>query len=145
VPGNKVLLEQWGGETPLQGVVRLVEPSAFTKVSALGVEEQRVNVIVDLVDSPEQRETLGDAFRVEARIITWEGTDALRVPMAALFRQGEDWTVFTVVDGRARERALTIGHRNSLYAEVLSGLEADDVVIVHPSDQVSDGARVVAR
>ncbi len=144
-PGHKVFLEQWGGDDPLQGSVRLVEPSAFTKISALGVEEQRVNVIIDLAEPPEQRDTLGDAFRVEARIVIWEGSDVVKVPTKALFRQGDQWAVFAVVDGRARLRQISIGRRNSLYAEALEGLTDGDILIAHPSDQVSDGVAVVQR
>lgn len=144
-PGDKVLLEQWGGEKPLTGRVRLVEPSAFTKVSSLGVEEQRVNVIIDFDDTSERRRTLGDAFRVEAKIIIWESPDVLRVPIGALFRHGDDWAVFAIRDGRARLQVVKIGHRNSLNAEVVDGLEAQDQVVMHPSDQVVDGVRIVRR
>ncbi len=144
-PGDKVLLEQWGGEKPLAGRVRLVEPSAFTKVSSLGVEEQRVNVIIDFEDPPEKRRTLGDAFRVEAKIIIWESADVLRVPIGALFRHDDDWAVFVVRNGRARLQVLKLGHRNSLNAEVVEGLQEGDEVVMHPSDQVVDGVRVVRR
>jgi HlyD family secretion protein len=144
-PGDKVLLEQWGGEKPLAGRVRLVEPSAFTKVSSLGVEEQRVNVIIDFEAAPEKRRTLGDAFRVEAKIVIWESPDVLRVPIGALFRHDEDWAVFCIRNGRARLQTIKIGHRNSLNAEVLDGLKEDDEIVMHPSDQVVDGVRVVRR
>jgi HlyD family secretion protein len=144
-PGDKVLLEQWGGEKPLAGRVRLVEPSAFTKVSSLGVEEQRVNVIIDFEAPPEKRRTLGDAFRVEARIVIWESPDVLRVPIGALFRHDDDWAVFCIRNGRARLQTVKIGHRNSLNAEVLDGLKEDDEIVMHPSDQVVDGVRVVRR
>lgn len=144
-PGDKVLLEQWGGEKPLIGHVRLVEPSAFTKVSSLGVEEQRVNVIVDIEDPADKRRTLGDAFRVEAKIIIWENPSVLRVPIGALFRHADDWSVFCVRDGRARLQLVKLGHHNNLHAEVLEGLAEQDEVVMHPSDQVVDGVRVVAR
>jgi HlyD family secretion protein len=144
-PGDKVLLEQWGGEKPLAGRVRLVEPSAFTKVSSLGVEEQRVNVIIDFEEGSDKHRTLGDAFRVEAKIIIWESPDVLRVPIGALFRHDDDWAVFVIRDGRARLQILKIGHRNSLNAEVLNGLTEQDEVVMHPSDQVVDGVRVVRR
>ena len=144
-PGNSVFLEQWGGEVALEGNVRLVEPSAFTKVSALGVEEQRVNVVIDFVEAPDQRGTLGDGFRVEARIVVWQGADVLKVPTSALFRQDEQWAAFAVVEGRAELRHVTIGHRNNLFAEALDGLNEGDVVIVHASDQVVDGVAVVER
>jgi len=144
-PGNRVFLEQWGGEIALEGSVRLVEPSAFTKISALGVEEQRVNVVIDFVEPPEHRGTLGDAFRVEAGIVVWDGRDVLKVPTSALFRHNEEWAVFAVVDGRAQLRNVTLGHRNNLNAEVLEGLKQDNVVIVHASDQVVDGVAVEQR
>jgi HlyD family secretion protein len=143
--GDPVTLEQWGGEKPLLGRVRLVEPSAFTKVSSLGVEEQRVTVLIDFDDPPEKRRTLGDAYRVEAKIIIWESPDVLRVPIGALFRRDDDWAVFCVRSGRAVPQTLTLGHRNNLNAEVLNGLQENDEVIMHPSDQVVDGVRIVPR
>src|SRR2546421_267091 len=106
-PGTKVELEQWGGGEPLAARVRLVEPAAFTKVSALGVEEQRVNVIADLLTPPEQRRNVGDNFRVEARIIVWEAADALKVPVGALFRQEDRWATFVIINGRAQLRQVT--------------------------------------
>ncbi len=118
-PGDKAFLEQWGGETPLPATVRLIEPSGFLKISALGVEEQRVNVILDLDDPPEKRRVLGDAFRVEARIVIWEQDDVLQIPTGALFRRRDQWTAFAVREGRAELRTLEIGHRNSLFAEVI--------------------------
>jgi HlyD family secretion protein len=145
-PGQTVLLEQWGGDEPLQGVVRLVEPAGFTKISALGVEEQRVNVIVDFTDPPETRASLGDSFRVEARIIVWQGQDVLKVPISAMFRHQDQWAVFAVdAQQTARWRAIRIGHRNGMEAEVLEGLESNEIVIMHPSDRVADGVKVVAR
>jgi HlyD family secretion protein len=111
-PGAPVLLEQWGGDRPLNGEVRLVEPSGFTKISTLGVEEQRVNVIVDFVDPPAQRTSLGDGFRVEARIVVAEAEDVLKVPTTALFRVGDDWAVFRVVDGVARQQIVKLGLQN---------------------------------
>jgi HlyD family secretion protein len=141
-PGNSVIIEQWGGEQPLHGYVRRVEPSGFTKISALGVEEQRVYVIIDLVEPPEARPSLGDAFRVEARIIEWESSDVLKVPLSALFRDGTDWAVFVVERGTARLRRVKIGHRSSLEAEVLEGLVAGEEVILHPGDNVSAGIAV---
>ena len=144
-PGQSVLLEQWGGEKPLQGVVRLVEPAGFTKISALGVEEQRVNVIIDFAGPPMARESLGDSFRVEARIIVWEGEGVLKVPISAMFRHQDEWAVFAVDDDTARLRQIRIGHRNGMEAEVLDGLNQGDVVIMHPSDRVADGVKVTAR
>ena len=144
-PGDEVLLEQWGGERPLEGVVRLVEPSAFTKISALGVEEQRVYVIIDLLDPPEKRGSLGDAYRVEARIITWQRDDVLKIPTSALFRHADDWAVFRVANGQARLQTVALGERNGQEAQVLGGLKEDDVVVVHPSDKLAPGTAVVSR
>ncbi len=144
-PGARVSLEQWGGPEPLQGKVLLVEPSAFTKISALGVEEQRVNVIIELDEPYAKRPSLGDAFRVEARIVVWESSQVLKVPTSALFRTGQDWTVFVVRKGRATLRQVEIGQRNDLEAEVISGLEEGEQVILHPSDKLRDGVRVEQR
>jgi len=143
--GARVFLEQWGGAQPLEGRVRLVEPAGFTKVSALGVEEQRVNVIVDFIDPPQRRATLGDAFRVEARIVTWESRDVRKIPVGGLFRSGERWAVYVVEESRARLRFVEIGHQNAVEAEVISGLELYDQVIVHPGDRISDGTYVAPR
>jgi HlyD family secretion protein len=144
-PGALVLLEHWGGETTLHGRVRLVEPSAFTKVSTLGVEEQRVNAIVDLVDPPQERTALGDGFRVEARIIVAEAKDVLKTPTSALFRVGADWAVFRVAGGVAEQTLVELGMQNGLEAEVMAGLSATDQVVVHPGDDVADGVAVRAR
>ena len=144
-PGAHVLLEHWGGEKTLQGRVRLVEPSAFTKISTLGVEEQRVNAIVDLVDPPQDRTALGDGFRVEARIIVSEATDVLKTPTSALFRVGEEWAVFRVVAGVAHQTVVKLGMQNGLEAEVVEGLATGDQVVVHPGDDVADGTTVRAR
>lgn len=138
-PGAPVLVEDWGGGHPLRARVRRVEPSAFTKVSALGVEEQRVNVIADFVDPPTG---LGDGYRLEARIVVWQGSDVLAVPTGALFRTGDAWSVFVVEDGVARRREVEVGQRGSAAAVVLKGLREGDVVVLHPSDQLRDGARV---
>lgn len=144
-PGAKASLEQWGGEGPLEATVRRVEPSAFLKISALGVEEQRVNVILDLNDPPERRPTLGDGFRVEARIVIWETDRVLQVPTGALFRYRGDWATFVVQRDRAVLRTVKVGHRNSLAAEVVTGLSEGDQVILHPSDKVRDGVAVRVR
>ncbi len=140
-----VLLEQWGGDKVLHGRVRLVEPSAFTKISTLGVEEQRVNVIVDLIDSPQQREALGDGFRVEARIVVAQAADVLKTPTSSLFRVGDKWAVFRVEKGVARERLVELGLQNGLEAEVLEGLAEGDVVVTHPGDNIVDGVKVAPR
>ena len=141
-PGTRVLIEHWGGDAPLEARVRLVEPAAFTKISVLGVEEQRVWVVADFVAPPEDRLSLGDAYRVEARIVVWESDDVLKVPASALFRGGENWMVFVIQDGRATERRVGIGHNNGLEAEVLDGLNEGDRVVLYPSDQVEDGVAV---
>lgn len=138
-PGMPVLIEGWGGALPIHARVRLVEPAAFTKVSALGVEEQRVNVIADFVDSPGP---LGDGYRVEGRIVIWEKADALKLPTSSLFRTAAGWAVFTVEEGRARRRSVDIGQRNALEAQILGGLAAGAVVVRHPPNRLEDGARV---
>jgi HlyD family secretion protein len=144
-PGDTVYLEHWGGVKPLEGRVRVVEPSGFTKISTLGVEEQRVWVIVDLVDPPEQRTTLGDGFRVEARIVIDEATNALRIPTSALFRAGEDSAVFRVKDGVVHLQKIKVGRQNGIEAEVLAGLSEGDEIVLHPSDQIEDGVKVHKR
>lgn len=144
-PLAKVVLERWGGEQPLLARVRLVEPSGFTKISALGVEEQRVNVIADFGNRDEIPPMLGDGYRVEAKIVTWERDEVRRVPTSALFRRGEGWAVFRIVAGRAQLATVQIGHRNGIDAEVLEGLSEADTIVVHPSDKISDGARVKQR
>jgi HlyD family secretion protein len=141
-PGAPVRLEQWGGAEPLAARVRLVEPSAFTKISALGVEEQRVYVVADFVDPIERRPTLGDSYRVEARIVVWENANALQAPAGALFHRGGAWRTFAVEDGRARSRTVKIGRGNGVQTEILEGLRAGDQVIVYPGDKVVEGTRV---
>ena len=143
--GAEVLLEHWGGEHSLQGRVRLVEPAAFTKISTLGVEEQRVNVIVDLIDPPANRMSLGDGFRVEARIIIAQAPQALCVPTSALFRVGERWAVFCVNDQVASQQWVELGLQNGLNAEVLTGLTEGDLVVVHPGDNVEEGTTLSRR
>lgn len=144
-PGAAVRVHRWGGEQPLHGSVRYVEPSGFTKYSALGVEEQRVNVIIDLTEPPEQRRTLGDAFRIEAEITLWETADALRIPTSALFRSGPAWATFIVRDGQAQLRQLEIGAMNDTFAEVLAGVEEGDTVIEYPGDRIEPGVAIVPR
>ncbi len=144
-PGSRVLVDRWGGETPLTGVVRIVEPTGFTKVSALGVEEQRVRVIVDFTSPREQWARLGDGYRIEARFVVWEGTDVLQVPAGALFRHGDGWAVFVVDGGLARQRPVEIGQRAGLVAQVRSGLSVGERLVDHPDDRIRDGVRVRAR
>jgi HlyD family secretion protein len=144
-PGAKVLVEHWGGAGTLNGLVRTVEPSAFLKVSALGVEEQRVNIIANFIDPLAQRETLGDGYRVEAKIIVWQANDVLKVPSGCLFRDAGRWAVFRVARGRAQRCAVEVGESNGLETEIRSGLDEDEIVILHPSDQVHPGIRVHGR
>jgi HlyD family secretion protein len=143
--GQRALIEGWGGDLALEGVVRRVEPYGFTKISALGVEEQRVKVIIDIAEPAEHWRTLGHGYRVEPRILLWESQDVLKVPLSALFRDDAGWAVFVNRDGRARTQDVAVGHMNGFEAEVLDGLNAGDEVVVHPSDRVSDGARIEAR
>lgn len=137
--GATVYLEGWGGDHPLRAKVRLIEPAGFTKISALGVEEKRVNVIADFVDPPDG---LADGYRVETRIVTWEDQDVLKVPGSAAFREGDTWGVFVIDQGRARKRTVQIGHRNQLEAEILQGLTEGEEVALHPSNQLKDRVRV---
>lgn len=144
-PGTLVRIAHWGGEAELMARVRRVEPSGFTKISALGVEEQRVNVVADFVDPAEAWRALGDRFRVEVRVVVWEGQDVVKAPVSSLFRHAGGWAVFVVDAGRAHLRPVEIGQRNGVEAQVVSGLDVGDVVIVHPGDTVEDGSRVLAR
>ena len=144
-PGAPAEIVRWGGATPLRAHVRTVEPSAFTKLSALGVEEQRVNVVIDLDEPHEAWESLGDGYRVEARISVWQGDDVLFVPASAVFRHGDDWATFVIEDGDARVRVVDLGQTNGLETEVISGVEEGDLVIAYPSDSVRDGVAVRAR
>jgi HlyD family secretion protein len=141
-PGGRVELDQWGGAEPLEARVRLVEPAAFTKISALGVEEQRVNVVADLTTPPERRPNLGDHFRVEARIITWEAAAVLKAPAGAVFRRGQQWAAFVVRDGRARFQPVTTGRSSGTETQITAGLSAGDEVVVYPGDHVRDGQRL---
>lgn len=138
-PGAVVFIENWGGPKALEGRVRLIEPSAFTKVSALGIEEQRVNVVIELTDA---ESSLGDGYRVDGRVVVWETTDALRVPVSALFRRGDNWSLFCVENGIARLQDVEIGNLTSSEAEVKNGLEEGAVVITHPAKDITDGTRV---
>lgn len=141
-PGAEVSIEQWGDDTPLRGRVTLVERGGFTKFSALGVEEQRVKVRVDFLDPFPPGKELGDRYRVEARIVTWQSADVLQVPAGALFRRGNRWMAFIVRDGKAALREVEIAHHNGVAAEVLGGLAENDEVILHPPDSIAEGAAV---
>jgi HlyD family secretion protein len=144
-PGTQVWLNHWGGEGRLEARVRLVEPSAFTKVSALGIEEQRVWIIADIMTPPEERSTLGDGYRVEANIVTSQSEDVLKVPAGALFRSGNDWFVYVVQESCAALQNVQVGHLNGIEAEILNGLSVGDEVILHPSDRVGPDVSVIAR
>lgn len=143
-PGAEVLIEQWGGGHTLHGRVRRVEPSGFMKVSALGVEEQRVNVIIDFTDAA-AASRLGDGYRVEVRIVLWKEDSVLKVPVGALFRQGEGWAVFVVEEGRVRRQTVQLGQRNENDGQITSGLEAGATLVLHPPDTLTDGTRVTVR
>jgi HlyD family secretion protein len=144
-PGMRVEVDHWGGDTPLRAWVERVEPSAFTKVSALGVEEQRVNVIIDFEDDRAAWRAMGDGYRVEARIAIWEAEDVVRVPTGALFRVGDQWAVYVIENGRAQQTVIELGERTSDQAEVRKGLNAGKQVVLHPPDTLTDNARVVVR
>jgi HlyD family secretion protein len=138
-PGQAVRITEWGDDEVLSGVVEQIEPAAFTRVSALGVEEQRVNVLVTLPAVPEG---LGSGYRVEAEIVTWTGSGVLSVPAAALFQVGEGWAAFVISDGRALLRSVEIGRQGRDSVEILQGLDEGEVVVLYPSDQIEDGTRV---
>ena len=144
--GTTVFFKRWGGEETLEGVVRVVEPSGFTKISSLGVEEQRVLIIADITSPAEVWRALGDGFRLEAHFVVWEGKDVLQVPTSSLFRVGkEDWAVFVEENGKSRQRIVKIGQRNGLAAEIISGVKEKEKVIAHPDDTISDGRRIRTR
>jgi HlyD family secretion protein len=143
--GMPAIIDRWGGAQPLEGRVRRVEPYGFMKVSALGVEEQRVNVVVAFDDPRSVWDALGDGYRVEVRVVLWRGDNVLTVPASALFRQGDRWAVFVDDGGRAHLRPVTIGHQTGIAAEVLDGLAEGDTVLVHPSDSVVDGVQIQRR
>jgi HlyD family secretion protein len=144
-PGDTVLIEQWGGTHPLEARVRRVEPSGFMKVSALGVEEQRVNVIVDLADTAAAARRLGDGYRVEVRVVVWREDETLTAPIGSLFRRGDEWAAFVIDGDRAALRAVQLGQRNDREAQVLEGLAEGQTVVLHPPDTLEDGARVAIR
>lgn len=144
-PGSRVIFRRWGGPDTLEGRVRTVEPTGYTRTSALGVEEQRVWVISDFTSSPERWHKLGDGYRVVTHFIVWESDDVLQLPASALFRHDGGWAVFLLDGGRARIHPVEVGHRSGLQAEVVSGLQEGDRVIVHPAENLEDGARVSVR
>lgn len=142
--GDNVRIDGWGG-AQLHGRVTRVDPAGFLKVSALGIEEQRVRVTIDLTDPPEAWAALGHEYRVIVHVAIWQSDDVLTVPVSALFRRGDEWAVFTVKDGRAQTALVKIGQRNNRLAQVLSGLAAGERVVMHPSDRIKDGIAIVAR
>ncbi len=144
-PRAKVVLDRWGGAWPLTAHVRVVEPSAFTRISALGVEEQRVSVVIDFDDPLERRAELGDGYRVEAHIVIWEANDVVAVPASAVFRQGDGWATFVAARGRAQLRRVELGRRSTSEVQIASGLSEGETVILHPSDKVEDGVRIASR
>ena len=141
-PGARVWLEQWGGDFDLEARVRWVEPAAFTKVSALGVEEQRVNVLADLTTPPDQRANLGDGYRVEARIEKARRDNVIQVPAGALFQDEQTWSTFVLNGATVEKRTVQPGLSNGLQTEILSGLESNDTVVLYPGDRIEDGSRV---
>jgi len=143
--GDDALIKRWGGEHDIAARVKMVEPSGFTKISALGVEEQRVNVILSFTDKKEKWKSLGDAYRVEASIIIDIAENALVVPISSLFRQNEQWSVFKVVEGSATIKSVEVGRRNDRFAEITQGLSIDEQVITHPSNAIEDGVKVSQR
>jgi len=144
--GAPAFVENWGRDRPpLRGQVRLVEPYGFLKVSALGVEEQRVNVIVDFVGSQEDWSTLGHGYRVEVAVVTWQESDVLQLPVAALFRDDNRWAVFRVEDGRAQLTPIEIGRNNGQQAQVVAGIEAGQVIVMFPGEQLAEGVRIAER
>jgi HlyD family secretion protein len=143
--GAEVAIEDWGGRSALSGRVRHVEPTGFTKVSALGIEEQRVNVLIDFTDPPDRWRDLGHNYRIEAHIVAWRGEDVLKMPLGALFRDGDRWAVFVAESGRAQLRHVEIDHSNGREAQITAGLSEGDTVILHPSDLIMDGVRIVPR
>src|SRR3972149_6863716 len=144
-PGTPVRFERWGGDVPLEGKVRMVEPVGFTKVSALGVEEQRVLVVADITTPREVWQGVGDGYRLEASFILWEEKNVLQVPAGALFRTGDRFAVYVVENGRAKARSVAIGRRNGLAAQLLSGLKEGETVILHPGDTAAAGRKGRAR
>jgi HlyD family secretion protein len=143
--GARVSIDRWGGDIPLAGHVHRVEPAAFTRISALGVEEQRVNVVVHFDHAGPDLPALGDGYRVEVDIAIWEGTDVLTIPTSAVFRRGAEWAVFLLNNGKATDTRVKLGRRTAARTEIIEGLGEGDTVIVHPSDRVSDGTEVEKR
>ncbi|MEW8529594.1 MAG: HlyD family efflux transporter periplasmic adaptor subunit [Candidatus Thiodiazotropha sp.] len=143
--GQRVIIENWGGDKPLEGAVRRVEPFGFTKISALGIEEQRVNVIIDFTSPKEAWSRIAHGYQVDVRIVLWQGSGVLKLPLTALFRDSDEWAVFLEVEGKASKRLVTLGRRTGLEAEILSGISAGERVVVHPGDKIAEGIDIEAR
>jgi HlyD family secretion protein len=143
--GTQVLFKRWGNDEPLTGKVRLIEPAGFTKISSLGVEEQRVLVLADITSPREKWNVLGDGFRMEAHFIIWEGENVLQIPASALFRSGKDWAVFVADNGRSSKRVVEIGQRSGLAAQIISGLKENEQIIAYPDDSISEGTKIKQR
>ena len=144
-PGQHAYIENWGGDVPLRARVRLVEPFGFTKVSALGIEEQRVYVVLELDSPRDEWEQLGHGYQVDVRVILWEDSNALKVPLTALFRDGDDWALFVQENGRSQRRPVEVGYRTASEAQIISGLTDGEVIVVYPGEGVDDGVRITAR
>nr|WP_321443742.1 HlyD family efflux transporter periplasmic adaptor subunit [uncultured Cohaesibacter sp.] len=144
-PGDRVIIDDWGGEATLSGVVERIDPWGFKKFSSLGVEEQRVKAIIQFTGPRANRQRLGHGYRVEVRIVIWESKDALIIPSNALFRDGADWAVFKVIDGKAQQNRVTIGRDNGIKAQILDGLSEGDQIILYPSAGISNGTKVAER
>ena len=144
-PGAPAIVERWGGPGTLDARLDRIDPAARTKISALGIEEQRVDAYLSLVTPVAERPGLGDGFSVFVRIVEWQADDVLQLPVSALFRSGEDWAVFVVENGVARRRIVTLGHRNTRMAEIAAGVTEGERIITHPSDKVTDGVAIAQR
>ncbi|MBL4659738.1 MAG: HlyD family efflux transporter periplasmic adaptor subunit [Alcanivoracaceae bacterium] len=143
--GDRALIKRWGGQQDINARVKLIEPSGYTKISALGVEEQRVNIILSFTDPREKWQALGDAFRVEAAIIIDQANDVIKIPLSALFRQNERWSVFSIIDGTVELQTVEVGRKNDRYAEIISGLNIHDQIISHPGNAIDVGVNVESR
>ena len=144
-PGNSALIENWGGDSSLRARVRRVEPFGFTKISALGIEEQRVNVVLDIVSPRDEWETLGHGYQVDVRVVLWEDDTALKAPLTALFRNGDDWAIFVEEKGKARRRIVEVGYTTSSDAEIKTGLTEGEQIVVYPGEGIDEGVRIAAR
>ena len=143
--GQRVIIDNWGGDERLEGVVERVEPFGFTKVSALGIEEQRVNVIIDITSPREDWSRIAHGFQVDVRIVLWEGQEVLKLPLTALFRDDSSWAVFVEAAGKANKRKVKLGKRTGLEAEIVEGLSANERIVVHPSDKIRQDVPIELR